>query len=452
MSAERSRPLPPLRSITRGLLAGVASLLVAGVSNAQSLVEVYTLARNYDATYLAARALAESAQYRAEQAEALRRPNVNLASGLSRQEIEPPGGIANRSSNRTDATLSARQPLFNRANATTIDQAYKALEVARADLETAEQDLIVRVSQAYFEALGAQDTLAFTRASKTAITEQLAAAKRNFEVGTATITDTREAQARFDLATAQEIAAENDLRTRRAALDQLVGRANVEPKPLAAPVVLPPLAPGDAELWVSRIDTHPSVRKAQLGLDIAKLETEKARAGHLPVVDLVGSLGTVNLRGSAVIATGNLPGVTNTAILGLQLNLPLYAGSSVQNRVKETLLLEEKSRNDLEGAQRGTALATRQAFLSVQSGQAQVKAFEAAESSSLLALEATQVGYRVGVRVNIDVLNAQTQLFQTRRDLAKARYDVLVGSLRLRQAAGQLKPDDLSLIEQLIAK
>ncbi len=451
MSAERSRPLPSLRSIARGLLAGVASLLVADVSLAQSLLEVYALGRNYDATYLAARALADSAQYRAEQAEALRRPNVNLASGLSRLETEPPG-IAHRSSNRTDATMTARQSLFNRSNAATIDQAYKSLEVARADLETAEQDLIVRVSQAYFDVLGALDTLAFTRASKSAITEQLAAAKRNFEVGTATITDTREAQARFDLATAQEIAAENDLRTKRAALNQLVGRANVEPRPLAAPVVLPPLAPGDAELWVGRIGTHPSVRKAQLGLDIAKLETDKARAGHLPVVDLVGSLGTVNQRGSAVVATGNLPGVTNSASVGVQLNLPLYAGNAVQNRVRETVLLEEKSRNDLEGAQRGAALATRQAFSGVESGQAQVKAFEAAESSSLLALEATQVGYRVGVRVNIDVLNAQTQLFQTRRDLAKARYDVLVGSLRLRQAAGQLKPDDLSLIEQLIAQ
>jgi outer membrane protein len=138
--------------------------------------------------------------------------------------------------------------------------------------------------------------------------------------------------------------------------------------------------------------------------------------------------------------------------LGVQLNLPLYSGNSVQNRVKETLLLEEKSRNDLDFAQRGTTLATRQAFLNVQSGQAQVKAFEAAESSSLLALEATQLGYKVGVRVNLDVLNAQTQLFQTRRDLAKARYDVLVGSLRLRQAAGQLKPDDLPLIEQLLAR
>jgi outer membrane protein len=450
MPAERSGPLPSRRSIARSLLLGVASLLLAGASQAQSLLELYTMAQSYDATYLAARALAESATYRAAQADALRRPNVSLASGATRIESEPPSG--RRSGNTTSATMTARQPLFNRPNAATIDQAYRALEVAQADLETAEQDLIVRVSQAYFDVLGAQDTLAFTRASKTAITEQLAAAKRNFEVGTATITDTREAQARFDLATAQEIAAENDLRTKRAALDQVVGRASVEPKPLAAPVVLPPLANGDAEQWVGRIGTHPNVRRALLNLDIAKLETDKARAGHLPVVDLVGTLGSTNQRGTAITATGSPPGVTNSASVGLQLSLPLYSGNSVQNRVRETLLLEEKSRNDLEAVQRGAALATRQAFLNVQSGQAQVKAFEAAESSSQLALEATQLGYKVGVRVNLDVLNAQTQLFQTRRDLAKARYDVLVGSLRLRQAAGQLKPADLPLIEQLLAR
>jgi len=449
MPAERSCP-PTSRSTVRRLLIGVASLLLAGASHGQSLLELYALARGYDATYLAARALADSAQYKAAQADALRRPNVSLASALTRSESEPPSG--HRTGNTASATVTAKQPLFNRSNAATIDQAYKALEVAQADLETAEQDLIVRVSQAYFDVLGAQDTLAFTRASKTAITEQLAAAKRNFEVGTATITDTREAQARFDLATAQEIAAENDLRTKRAALDQLVGRANVEPKPLAAPVALPPLAIGDAEQWVGRIGTHPNVRKSLLNFDIAKLETDKARAGHLPVVDLVGTLGSANRRGSEVAATGSSPGVTNSATLGVQLSVPLYAGKSIQNRVRETLLLEEKSRNDLEFAQRGAALATRQAFLNVQSGQAQVKAFEAAESSSQLALEATQLGYKVGVRVNLDVLNAQTQLFQTRRDLAKARYDLLVGSLRLRQAAGQLKPEDLPAVDQLLAK
>jgi outer membrane protein len=134
------------------------------------------------------------------------------------------------------------------------------------------------------------------------------------------------------------------------------------------------------------------------------------------------------------------------------LKVPLFTGFATQNRVKETLLLEEQSRDTLEATRRTVAQSTRVAYFGVQSGQAQVKALEAAESSSQLALEATQLGYKVGVRVNLDVLNAQSQLFSTRRDLAKARYDVLVGSLKLRQAAGVLKPDDVQSVNQLLSK
>jgi outer membrane protein len=190
------------------------------------------------------------------------------------------------------------------------------------------------------------------------------------------------------------------------------------------------------------------VRRAQLGYDIAKLETEKARAGHLPTVGLTGSYG----RGHTKITNPlDASGRVTSSDVALTMTVPLFAGFSIQNRVKETLQLEEQSRNLLDSARRGTAQATRQVFFGVQSGQAQVTALEAAESSSQLALEATQLGYKVGVRVNLDVLNAQTQLFTTRRDLAKARYDVLVNSLKLRQAAGQLKPDDLRALNALIA-
>jgi outer membrane protein len=356
--------------------------------------------------------------------------------------------IGQRSTNTASAGLNGRYPLFNRANSVTIDQARRSLETSKADLESAEQDLIVRVAQAYFDVLAAQDTLATTQASKKAITEQLASAKRNFEVGTATITDTREAQARFDLSTAQEIAAENDLRAKRIALDQLVGRTGVAPKPLKVPVQVPPTVPADPEDWVAKADTvHPTVRRSRVALDVAELETEKARAGSLPTVDAVASVTGSEQRGSAVA----LPGTTATGSIGVQLTWPLYTGGSVQNRIKETLLLEEKSRNDLAAARRLVAQNTRVAYFGVQSGQAQVKALEAAESSSKLALEATQLGYRVGVRVNLDVLKAQTQLFTTQRDLARARYDVLIGSLRLRQAAGQLAPADVQTLNTLIA-
>jgi outer membrane protein len=428
------------------VLALVLGWGLAGTASAQSLEELYQAARGYDATFLAARSLADSAQYRLAQTEALNRPSASLSASAGRTYTDPPPSVTNPSGaslnyNANSVSLQGKQPLFNRSNDATIEQAKRSFEIASADLESAEQDLIIRVSQAYFDVLAAQDTLTTTRTSKAAISEQLASAKRNFEVGTATITDTREAQARFDLGTAQEIAAENDLRTKRIALDTLVGRANVQPKGLATPVALPAVEPPAVDEWVLRADAqHPVVRKAQLGVDIAKLETEKARAQHLPTVDAVGS-----------VSSSHTIGTTRGANIGVQLSVPLFAGFAIQNRVKETLVLEEKSRNDLEAARRGVAQVTRQAFFGVQSLQAQVKALEAAESSTQLALEATQLGYRVGVRVNLDVLNAQTQLFTTRRDLAKARYDVVLGSLKLRQAAGQLKPGDIGAVSRLLA-
>ena len=444
------------------LALGLAFALGTAVpAHAQSLIELYEAARGYDATYLAARALLDSAQYRVDQVKSLQRPSVGLQVFGGRTTSDTPFSSTTKAdTNTVSAGVSASQSLFNRANNATIGQAEKSLEISRADFETADQDLILRVAQAYFDVLAAQDALATTRTGKAAIIEQLASAKRNFEVGTATITDTREAQARYDLAVAQEIAADNDLRTKRIALDQLVGRSDVAPKGLAVPVTLPAVQPAAADAWVSRADAeHPTIRRARLGLDVAKLETDKARAGNLPTVTLNGSVGKGHVSTSGDVSSGpggvqpfNASGNSTNTSIGVTMNLPLFAGYAIQNRVKETLLLEEKSRNDLEAARRGVALGTRQAFFGVQSGEAQVKALEAAESSSQLALEATQLGYRVGVRVNLDVLNAQTQLYSTQADLAKARYDVIVGGLRLRQASGQLAAGDVEAVNRLLSK
>ena len=440
-----SRPRWPLKALSALLLA------LPAWASAQSLQALYEAARAYDATYLSAKALADSAQYRAEQAEGIARPSLAATASAGVSQTNPLD-TGFKGSNSLSGGLNGRYPLFNRSNTATIEQARKALLVSQADLETAEQDLVVRVAQAYFDVLASQDSLAATRANKTAITEQLASAKRNFEVGTATITDTREAQSRYDLAVAAEIAAENDLRTKRIALDVLVGQSNVTPKLLAAPVVLPSTEPASPEAWVTTADgAHPSIRRAKLGLDVAQLEIDKARAGKLPTVDATASLGASDSRGSLPSASRSV-GTTKTGSVGVQMNWTLYSGGQVENRIKETLALETKAASDLEAARRGVAQGTRVAYFGVQSGTAQVKALEAAESSSKLALEATQLGYKVGVRVNLDVLNAQTQLYNTQRDLAKARYDVLVGTLRLRQAAGVLAPTDIDAVNRLLAK
>ena len=449
------------RLIPLVLAVGIGCAIHGGAWS-QSLRELYDAARVYDAAYLAAKSQAEAVTFKAAQADALNLPTVGLNLGATQFEANGPsafvgsGGAAvvvpgsndTKGTTNVQTSISASLPLYNPANSATIRQAQHTLEVSTADLETAEQDLIVRVAQAYFEVLAAQDSLSTAQTSKRAISEQLASAKRNFEVGTATITDTREAQARFDLAGAQELAAENDLHTRLIALEVLVGRSNVKPLPLARPVVIPALMPADVNAWVRSADSHPTIRRARLALDIARLDTERARAANGPTVDLTGQLLSSRVSGTGTTA----PGSTQSANLGVILKMPLYSGGSLQSRVQETLALEERTRNDLDAAQRGVAQATRVSYFGRQSLQAQVKALEAAESSSQLALEATQLGYKVGVRVNLDVLNAQTQLFTTRRDLDRARYDVILNGLKLRQASGQLSPNDVIAADRLFRK
>jgi outer membrane protein len=433
------------------LISALVGTAYASSASAQNLSQLYEAARAYDATYQSAKSQYEANLYKAAQAKAGIYPSANLNAGVSRSKFSIDNPNRDTYFGSQNAGVSASQPLYRPANWATYEQGLKQIDLAQTALATAEQDLIVRVSQAYFDVLASVDSLAFIKAQKAAVAEQLASAKRNFEVGTSTITDTREAQARYDLVIAQEIAADNDLRVKKIALDQLVGKTNSEPKPVALPLALPEIIPIDVNAWVAQSETvHPSIKAAQLAVDVAKLETQKAEAGNKPTLDANASYGiNRNLGGSTT--SGNTSR-SDSASIGLSFNLPLFAGFAIQNRIKETLQLEDKALNDLEGAKRSIAQATRTAYFGVVSGQGQVKALEAAEASSQSALDANKLGYQVGVRINIDVLNSQSQLFQTKRDLAKARYDVLVGGLKLRQANGTLKPEDIAQVNSLLVK
>jgi outer membrane protein len=448
--ATQGRPMPTLRRQTPRFAVLLSSLALAASAQAQSLAELVDAARGFDATYQAAKSQSDSVQYRKTQAEAGLKPQVGLSGELSHQVSNPQSNdFGTFDLTLAQAGVRATQPLYNRSRRLAVDQADRAYQVSLSDLALAEQDLTVRVAQAYFDVLSARDVLANARASKAYISEQLASAKRNFEVGTATITDTREAQARYDLAQAQEIAADNDLRTKRILLDQLVGRPGSDPKPIVPSAALPSPAPADAEQWVTRSDAeHPALRKARLGLELAKLNTEQQKASTAPTANLVGTAGVARTLGKAATA----PGTTPSLKVGVEATWPLYTSGLTDAAVKEALALEERARQDQEAARRQIAQNTRSLFYGLQSGLARVKALEAAESSSKLALEATQLGYKVGVRVNLDVLNAQAQLNNTQTDLAKARYDVLVNTLRLRQAAGVLQAADVQLVNGLLAK
>lgn len=456
--------MQPLRSLSLSWRLGVGLGLALGCAalapvQAQSLVELLNAARSYDAPWQSAKAQLDASVARADQARAGLLPSAALSGSVSRAHNELSASTlpsrATSGMTTQSVGINASQPLYRPANRIALQQGLHGVDLARAQLDAATQDLLVRVSQGYFDVLAAQDTLTFVQAQKAAVSEQLAAAKRNFEVGTSTVTDSREAQARFDLVRAQEIAAENDLRVKNLALDQLVGKDATQPLPLATP--LPPLPllalePDNVAAWVQQAQdatTQPLLRQAAIALAVAELETQKAQTGHLPTVDLQAGY---NVQRSPN-GTMTLPGVNsrvNNASIGVALNLPLFAGFAVQNRVKETLALQDKARADFDDLRRTLAQNTRAAFYGVQSGQGQVKALEAAELSSQSALEANQLGYQVGVRINIDVLNAQSQLYQTKRDLAQARYNLLLGKLKLRQAAGTLTEADVQAINALL--
>ena len=434
------------RLLPLSLALGAALTLPA---QAQSLVALYESARAFDASYQSVKSLFDATLAKSEQARAGLLHTIGVSANASLSTIDNTLARTKQGFYDTQsATLSANKPLYRPANQITFNQSRRQIEVVEQQLLAAEQDLIVKVSTAYFDVLASQDSLTFVLAQKAAVSEQLASAKRNFEVGTATITDTREAQARFDLVIAQEIAGRNDLQVKKLALDQLVGKTNTAPLAVALPLTLPPVQPDDVAPWVQRSeDQHPSIQQSRLALDVAQLETRKAQAASKPTLDLTGNV-NMTLNGESASSTSSFR--TTTASVGLSFTMPLFSGYAIENRLKETLALEDKARTDLDAIKRTVAQGSRAAFYGLLSGQGQVKALEAAEASSQSALDANKLGYQVGVRINIDVLNSQSQLFDTKAKLAKARYDVLVGGLKLRQASGVLKADDLKPINALL--
>ncbi len=443
------------RTLFRKLpLTAAVVLAFASHAQAQSLVEMYEAARGYDAGFISAKAQFEANLAKANQTLGGILPNIALAASATRTKFEfrpdtSPTPATSKLYGTGVAAVTLSQPVYRPSAWAAYRQGGHLLEQAAAQFEAAEQDLLVRVSQAYFDVLTSEDNLQLVQAQKKAVGEQLASAKRNFEVGTATITGVRDAQARFDLTNAQEIAAENDLRIKRLALDLAVGLSNTQPKRLANNKLIDTPSE-DVTTWVSQSEVaSPAVRQAKLGLEVASLEVDKANSGHKPTIDAQLSYSGVRNDGGSSTLQGSSRVFNPSA--ALVLNVPLFAGFSTMYRVRETVALADKARSDFENARRTTAQATRTAYFGLVAGLSQVKAYEAAEASSQSALDANKLGYSVGVNINIDVLNSQSQLYQTKRDLAKARYDVLVSNLKLRQAAGTLTPADLQPINALLA-
>lgn len=438
---------PPLYSRFKATsLALISAVLWHGAANAQSLLDLVEATTTYDAKWQAALAEREAVARRSDQAKAQLLPTLGVGAELSRAQTRINPSDARFTGSTQAAALTASQPLYAPNQRLAWDQSKLAIQQMDAVLNATAQDLIIRVAKAYFAALVAQDTVTVVQAQKIAVEQQLAFAQRKFEIGNTTITDVREAQAQYDLVKAQEISALNTLQVKQLDLRQVTGQIAATPAALALPIALPAIDPPQIQDWVARAQAEqPAIQQALWAVDIAKLETKRAETGHLPTVNLTARLSHNNTPDGSI----NNPGVssrTNQGSIGVALNLPLFAGFAVQNRVKETLSLEEKARAQLEQAQRETIQGTQTAFFNLQSGLSEVQALEAAEQSSLSSLQANELGYQVGVRINIDVLNAQTQLYRTRRDLAQARYNVLLGNLLLEQAAGSLNLDSVRRI------
>jgi outer membrane protein len=418
---------------------------------AADLLQVYRAAQENDASFAAARATAEAGREKLPQGLAGLLPTLGVTGNtqwneneISRRDGQPVLAtgelVAKPNFNSNGYTITLSQPLFRWQNWVAYDQSKWLVAQAEANFLQARQDLILRVAQAYFDVLYAHENLKAVRAAKSAIEQQLESAKKNFEVGTATITDSHEAQARFDLAVAQEIAAESDLEVRQRALQAIIGSEPGNLAPVRREATMSPPQPASMKDWVEAAESGSiTVQVQQAVLEIASREVDRQRAGHYPTVDLVANKGNSTTFGSTL--TGQLD--TDFQNIGIQFSLPIFQGMGVVSRQREASANRAAAEANLEAARRNAALAARQYYLGVANGTAQVRALRAALVSSQSALESNKLGYEVGVRINIDVLNAENQVYVTRRDLAKAMLDTVMSQFKLKAAVGSLSEDDV---------
>jgi outer membrane protein len=415
--------------------------LAPAAAQAANLSDTYRDAQAYDAQYAAARSAYEAGKEKSVQGRAGLLPNVNLSGNALYNDVS--GELRDDTFDSSQVAVQATQPIFRKQNWVQYAQSKQQVKIAESQFKAAEQDLILRVAQAYFDVLQSQDNLVFIAAQKAAITEQLASAKRNFEVGTATITDTHEAQARYDLAVAQEIAEQNTYNIRLRALEKIVGKPAGALDTLAAGQVMRAEA-GSIDEWAQRAaEGNLQAEIQRISKTIADQEVERNRAGHYPTLDAVAGYTVLNNQNFGTVQIDS-----DTAVIGVELNLPLYQGGRVSSQVREAVANQERARQDLENATREAGLQARQAWLNVNSGAARVSALEQAVTSTQAQLDSTKLGLDVGVRTNLDVLDAEQQVLSARRDLAGARYAYLLAVLSLKAAVGTLSAADLAMIDQ----
>jgi outer membrane protein len=426
----------------------LALSLASPLAFAENLLDVYRLAQTNDPTWARALAAHQANIEKGPQGRALLLPSVLFNASAAKLNQESKTATVDDSFRYRNDTYSVQltQPLYRKQNFAAYAQGVSGVSQAEAELAIARQDLILRVAGAYFDVLAAHDTLDYTTAEKQAIDRQLGLATRNYDVGTKTLVDVHEAQARFDQAHAQEIVAGIDLNSKQEALIQIT-RAPAALAKLAARLPLATPEPNDPEKWTAAAQAQSAqIKVKEEALEIALQEIEKNRGGHYPTLDLVASRSYSDAGGS-VFGT---PIESTTDQIALQLQVPLFQGGSVASKVRESLARRDEAREGLEQTRREVTRQAREAYVAVVSGISRVKALEQALASNQRALESTVQGFETGVRTGIDVLNAQRDLYRAKRDLSQARYNYLVSRLRLKAAAGTLGEDDVLALNALL--
>ena len=430
--------------------AAMGLALASSALHAEDLLATYRLAHENDPKFRAAQSVYLAERERLPQARAGLMPTINARAARDRNNNETitDSFIVSRPSARfeyssSEYSLSLNQPVYNAAVFSGLSQAKAEVLRAEAEYAAAGQDLILRVARVYLEMLLAWDSLEFTRTEKVSIQRQWESAEARLKVGLATRADVHDAKARFEIAAAQEIEAENGLQDKREALRELTGRLPGSPAHVGVnmPLIMP--EPADIDRWVEKsLTQNYALLAKRAAADSAREEIRRQRAGHYPTLDLIGTR-TRNDADGSVIGPGLR---ADNTVVGLQLNVPLFQGGLVGARTTEAAHRYDAAQQEFEATRRATERTARASYLGVASGAAKVMALAQAVVAGESALNAKTEGFAAGVNTNIDVLNANRDLYRAQRDLSSARYDYLLNLLRLKQAAGTLSESDLAQI------
>jgi outer membrane protein len=436
-----------------------ALILIIGSAKlpAQNLVDMYQLAIDRDPVYRAAQANYRANKQTLTQARGALLPTIDATASKNKIDakrkaslgsVSQPAGRAKY--NRDEYTLTITQPIFNGAIFSGLKQAKAEVRRAEAEYVAAQQDLIARLAEAYFGVLSARDNLELALAERAAIAQQLAGAKGRLSVGLATITDVHDARARHQLAEAQVIEAQNKLADSRQALREITGISPAKLNKIGQNMPLIKPEPNNIKKWIEKANTQNMALMAQReAVVIAKQDVKIRRAGHIPTLNLVGTRNRSNSDGSLTV-TGSGIESTNT-IISLELNIPIFRGGRTSSETRQAIHRLEAARQQLTAVERGTERQIRSAFMEVSSGTLRINALKQAVVANESALKAKRLGFRAGIRTNLDVLDAQRNLFRAKRDYSDARYSYILNLLKLKQSTGTLGADDLRKINRWLS-